>query len=279
VRNQQLHDALAHIQADIQAAGEFQKGMLPRAALDSHRSRMAWLFLPSSRVSGDAINGFRLDENHIGFYNVDVAGHGVAAAMVGMLMTQSLDPRSTGCVLRQQGPEGQVRITPPAQALAALNRQMTSLELGSNYLTCTYGVLDERSGDTVLVRAGHTMPVIVRADGTTEVLEEEGDMPIGLFDFADYHHLHCHLGPGDRLCLYSDGVTECESPQEEEYGVARLATYLSTQGHEPIEAITHAFRQEMRCWSGSASDAFKDDVSMLIIERAPANGAGPTPAV
>jgi sigma-B regulation protein RsbU (phosphoserine phosphatase) len=279
VRNQQLHDALAHINADIHAAGEFQKAMLPRAALDSHRSRMAWLFLPSSRVSGDAINGFRLDENHIGFYNVDVAGHGVAAAMVGMLMTQSLDPRSTGCVLRLQGPDGQVRITPPAQALAALNRQMTSLELGSNYLTCTYGVLDERSGDTVLVRAGHTMPVIVRADGTAEVLEEEGDMPVGLFDFADYHHLHCRLAPGDRLCLYSDGVTECESPQEEEYGVERLAAYLSAHQHEPIKSITHAFHHEMRRWSGSDSDAFKDDVSMLVIERAPANGAGPTPAV
>lgn len=279
VRNQQLHDALAHIQADIQAAGEFQKGMLPRAALDSQRSRMAWLFLPSSRVSGDAINGFRLDAHHIGFYNVDVAGHGVAAAMVGMLMTQSLDPRSAGCVLRQPGPDGQIRITPPAQALDALNRQMTSLELGSNYLTCTYGVLDERSGETVMVRAGHTVPVIVRANGTAEVLDEEGDMPVGLFDFADYHHLHCTLAPGDRLCLYSDGVTECESPQEEEYGVERLAAYLSARQHTPVESIPPAFRDEMRRWSGSDSDAFKDDVSMLVIERAPAHGAGPTPAI
>jgi phosphoserine phosphatase RsbU/P len=277
VRNRQLHDALAHINADIHAAGEFQKAMLPRAALDSQRSRMAWLFLPSSRVSGDAINGFRLDDEHIGFYNVDVAGHGVAAAMVGMLMTQSLDPRSTGCVLHRPGQDGQTRITPPAQALLALNRQMTSLELGSNYLTCIYGVLDERTGETVLVRAGHTVPVIARADGSTEVLDEEGDMPVGLFDFADYHHLHCQLAPGDRLCLYSDGVTECESPEEIEYGVERLAAFLASRRQDPIEALPHAFREEMRRWSGHDSDAFKDDVSMLVIERT--NGAGPTPAM
>ena len=277
LRNHQLHGALAQIHADIQAAGEFQKGMLPRAALDSQRSRMAWLFLPSSRVSGDAVNAFRLDDHHIGFYNVDVAGHGVAAAMVGMLMTQSLDPRSAGCVLRQTGADGQQQITPPAQAIEALNRQMTSLELGSNYLTCTYGVLDERSGEAVLVRAGHTMPVIARADGSTEVMEEEGDMPVGLFDFADFHHLRCTLAPGDRLCLYSDGVTECESPEDEEYGVDRLARYLSARQHEPLDAIPQAFREEMRRWSGNASDAFKDDVSMLIIERA--DGAGPMPAM
>jgi phosphoserine phosphatase RsbU/P len=129
------------------------------------------------------------------------------------------------------------------------------------------------------VRAGHTVPVIVRADGTTEILDEEGDMPVGLFDFADYHHLHCRLAPGDRLCLYADGVTECESPAEVEYGVERLAAFLSAHQHDPLDALVHAFREAMRQWSGSDSDAFKDDVSMLLIERTHAYGAGPTPAV
>ena len=92
-RNKLLNDALSRIDADIRAAAEFQKGMLPNGSLDSTRSRFCWLYLPSARVSGDGLNYFRLDEHHVGFYNVDVAGHGVASAMVGMLMTQSLDPR------------------------------------------------------------------------------------------------------------------------------------------------------------------------------------------
>lgn len=276
-RNALLNDALSHIAADIRAAAEFQKGMLPSGSLDSTRSGFDWLFLPSASVSGDAINCFRLDEHHVGFYNVDVAGHGVASALVGMLMTQSLDPRSTGCVLRKTDANGHIVITPPAEAVAVLNRQMTSLELGSNYLTCSYGLLDERSGEVVLVRAGHTMPVIVRANGATEVLEDEGDMPVGLFDSADYHHLHLRLAPGDRLCLYSDGITESESADEVEYGVDRLAVFLCDAIGWPLAEVTHRFKDEMRRWSGNSSDAFKDDVSMLLIEYV--NGTGTPPEV
>jgi sigma-B regulation protein RsbU (phosphoserine phosphatase) len=276
-RNAALNGALAHIDTDIRAAAEFQKGMLPRGALDSTRSAFDWLFLPSSSVSGDAVNCFRLDAHHVGFYNVDVAGHGVASAMVGMLMTQSLDPRSSGCVLRRTGADGRVCITPPAEAVAALNRQMTSLELGSNYLTCTYGLLDERTGEVLLVRGGHTMPVVVRADGSSQVLDEEGDLPVGLFDSADYHHIHVRLQAGDRLCLYSDGVTESESASEEEYGVEQLAAFLGQSIGWPLADVTRRFRDEMRRWSGQTSDAYKDDVSMLLIEYA--NGTGPSPAI
>ena len=274
-RNKLLNDALSRIDADIRAAAEFQKGMLPNGSLDSTRSRFCWLYLPSARVSGDGLNYFRLDEHHVGFYNVDVAGHGVASAMVGMLMTQSLDPRSSGCVLRRTGADGHVLITPPSEAVAVLNRQMTSLQQGSNYLTCSYGLLDERSGEVVLVRAGHTMPVVVRADGTTEVLDDDGDMPVGLFDSADYHDIHLRLAPGDRLCLYSDGVTESESAHELEYGVARLAQFLGAAISWPLAEVTRRFKGELRHWSGNSSDVFKDDVSMLVIEYV--NGAGPPP--
>jgi sigma-B regulation protein RsbU (phosphoserine phosphatase) len=276
-RNAALNEALAHIDTDIRAAAEFQKGMLPRGALDSTRSGFDWLYLPSSSVSGDAVNCFRLDEHHVGFYNVDVAGHGVASAMVGMLMTQSLDPRSSGCVLRRTGADGAVCITPPAEAVAALNRQMTSLELGSNYLTCTYGLLDERTGEVLLVRGGHTMPVVVRANGSSQVLDDDGDMPVGLFDSADYHHIRVRLQAGDRLCLYSDGVTESESAAEVEYGVEQLAAFLGQSVGWPLADVTRRFKDEMRRWSGQASDAYKDDVSMLLIEYA--NGTGPSPAI
>jgi phosphoserine phosphatase RsbU/P len=276
-RNALLDQALKHIDADIRAAAEFQKGMLPHEATRWPRSAFDWLFLPSSSVSGDAVNCFRLDEHHIGFYNVDVAGHGIASAMVGMLMTQSLDPRSSGCVLRRPGPDGATQITPPQEALAALNRQMTSLELGSNYLTCTYGVLDERCGAVRLVRAGHTMPVIVRASGVHEVVEEEGDMPIGLFDFAEFHVINLQLAAGDRLCLYSDGVTESESPEEEEYGAARLGEFLGRTNGQPLPLVISQFKNEMQRWNGNTGEAFKDDVSMLVIEYA--NGTGPLPAV
>jgi sigma-B regulation protein RsbU (phosphoserine phosphatase) len=276
-RNQLLKDALTRIDADIQAASEFQQQMLPCAPLDSSRSSCGWLYLPSARVSGDALNFFRLDENHVGFYNVDVAGHGVASAMVTMLMTQSLDPRSTGCLLLRTGADGKAVITPPDEALSMLNLQMTGMALGSNYLTCAYGILDERSGRVRLVRAGHTLPVIVHADGRTAIVDNEGDMPVGLFDFALFHNIEFALGPGERLCIYSDGVTESVSPAEVEYGVARLADFLGSTISVPLHGVTELLTAELRSWSGGSGNAFNDDVSMLVVEYA--NGAGPSPAV
>ena len=276
-RNQRLKAALALIDADIQAASEFQKEMLPQTDLASARSNFSWLYLPSARVSGDALNCFRLDEHHVGFYNVDVSGHGVASAMVSMLMTQSLDPRSSGCLLRSIATDGTVTITAPAKALSMLNLQMTGMALGSNYLTCVYGVLDERNGKVRLVRAGHTMPVVVHADGRTAILDDEGDMPVGLFDSALFHHIDFALEPGERLCVYSDGVTESQSPEETEYGVVRLAAFLGGTIALPLKQVTQLFTGEMRSWSGGTTDAFDDDVSMLVIEYT--NGAGTSPAV
>jgi sigma-B regulation protein RsbU (phosphoserine phosphatase) len=119
------------------------------------------------------------------------------------------------------------------------------------------------------------MPVVVRANGQTQVLDDDGDMPVGLFDSAEFHAIPLRLAPGDRLCLYSDGVTESESADEVEYGVERLADYLGAAIATPLADVNRHFKDEMHRWSGSTSDAFKDDVSMLLIEYA--NGTGPSP--
>jgi len=121
-----------------------------------------------------------------------------------------------------------------------------------------------------------TVPSIVRADGATEILEADGDMPVGLFDTARFHDIHFKLAAGDRLCLYSDGVTESESAEDIAYGVGRLAAFLGAAAGWPLARVIHQFTDELRRWSGSASDAYEDDVSMLVIEYA--NGTGPPPA-
>jgi phosphoserine phosphatase RsbU/P len=274
-RNEQLGAALGRINEDIRAAGELQRVLLPSAELDSSRCRMRWTYLPSATVSGDAVNFFRLDEHHIGFYNVDVAGHGVASGMIGMLLAQSLDPHSPGSLLFVTDDQGRRVPASPSECVAALNAQMMRFRLGSTYLTCTYGVLDERDGGIRYVRAGHTTPLLLAADGSCRCLDEEGDMPVGMFDFASFHDLTLRLSAGERLVLYSDGVTENESPDGEEYGTQRLAAFLAAQATGPSADISSGLAREMHTWCASEGP-FKDDVSLLLIEYD--NGAGPMPA-
>ena len=145
-RNRQLTDAYAQIQRDIDAAGVFQKGLLPDSTAITNGTQLGWLFLPSNLVSGDALNHFRLDDDHLGFYVLDVAGHGVASAMVAMIVTQYLNPRISGCLYQPQQLSSALVVNDPAATVRALNDQLMRQGIGSNYLTCIYGVLNRRTG-------------------------------------------------------------------------------------------------------------------------------------
>lgn len=277
-RNRRLAEAYGQIQRDVDAAGAFQKSLLPQESIDDRSTRFAWLFLPSRWVSGDALNCFRLDEHRIGFYHFDVAGHGVASAMVAMIVAQLLDPRFSAGLLGQggSGGAGAACADSPAALVRALNAHLLKSGFGANYLTCVYGVLDRRSGEVRLVRAGHTLPLVVQPDGEVRVIDEDGDLPVGLFDDADFHDLELRLAPGARLCIYSDGVTECEDGQGEPYGLARLEAFLRRTAALPAQGVTRAFEDEIRRWAGGEAAGFQDDVSMLLIEHV--QGSGPPPA-
>ncbi|MFM2052933.1 MAG: hypothetical protein RL456_970 [Pseudomonadota bacterium] len=271
-RNRLLGQAYDRIQRDIDAAGAFQKSLLPQDGAEDDAIALSWLFLPSNLVSGDALNHFRLDEHHLGFYVLDVAGHGVASAMVAMIVTQYLNPRLSGCLYRQARLDHrQVVINDPADAMRALNDQLMRQGIGSSYLTCLYGVLDLRDGQVRMVRAGHTLPVVSHADGSIEVIDEEGDFPLGLIEDTDFHVIGFRLRPGSRLCLYSDGITECEGAGRggEQYGLDRLCDFLRRHRPRPVAQVTGLFAEAMREWAGHASGPFADDVSMLLVEYQP----------
>lgn len=274
-KNHRLDEAYQRIQRDVDDASTFQKGMLPNGTVNDHRAKFAWLFIPSMLVSGDGLNYFRLDADHIGFYNMDVSGHGVASAMVSMMVTQMLNPVFTGCLLWETDAHGNRVVKDPAKLISELNEQLLKLNFGSTYLTCIYGVLDLRSGEIRMVRAGHTLPVIVLTNGTALPLEEDGDIPVGMFEGADYHNIVFVLASGSRICFYSDGVTECPDPDGEMFEVERLTDFLQNNSVLSPEEITLKFIPVIRDWKGFGRPDFRDDVSMLIIEYL--SGTGPLP--
>jgi phosphoserine phosphatase RsbU/P len=275
-KNNRLDVAYQQIQKDVDDASTFQKGMLPTGDVNDSRARFAWLFIPSMLVSGDGLNYFRLDDNHIGFYNLDVSGHGVASAMVSMMVTQMLNPVFTGCLLWNVDDAGQRGIKDPAALVGELNEQLLKLNFGSTYLTCVYGVLDLRNGELRMVRAGHTLPVIVSGDGVAQPTTDEGDMPVGMFEGANFHNIVVVLQPGSRICFYSDGVTECPDSDGEMFEIERLTNFLEKNFDSEPNNLTLKFAPIIRAWKGIDIPDFLDDVSMLVIEYV--SGTGPLPA-
>lgn len=266
-RQRELEAASQRIQEDVAAAAGFQRGLLPTHKQGQQEGAVQWLFMPSNAVSGDALNYFQVDDQHLVFYLMDVSGHGVAAAMVAMNVAQYLNPEVEGCVFKQT--QGRREVLDAAAAVAELNRRICAQDTADKYLTCVYGVLELRTGRLQLVRAGHPVPMVVHADGTCDSIAEEGDLPVALFPDAQFTNHEMQLRPGSRLVVFSDGITECDDAVGEAYGEERLRTYFKTRAGQPLQPLTAEFGQEIQTWRGFPAQAFQDDISLMVVEYAP----------
>ena len=113
-------------------------------------------------------------------------------------------------MLRETSPD-------PASAVTLLNRNLAERCPAGKFITFFYALLDPATGVLLYSNAGHNYPLLLRADGSVEMLAG-GGMVLGLFPMAHYELRETHLAPGDTLALYSDGVTEACSPEGEEFG-------------------------------------------------------------
>lgn len=254
-----LEHAYNQIQADLAAAARIQRQMLPISDLAVSPLRSEWLFLPAAHISGDSFNFFELSEELIGFYHLDVSGHGIPAALLCASLGRSLVPGGG------PGVSALTDFLEPAQFLSDLNRQLcTSEGEVENYATLAYGTLEKHSGLARIALAGHPLPMIARNSGKIEQLEH-GGLPVGMFPEVGYRAQTVQLDPGDQLILYSDGVTDCANNAEEAFGEERLRAVIAANFGKPAVRLRDALVEQLRHWHGPLD--FEDDVSVLILQR------------
>jgi sigma-B regulation protein RsbU (phosphoserine phosphatase) len=265
-RNRKLTDAYEQIRRDLDSAARMQRSFLPDKSLAIGGVAFEWSFLPSLFVSGDELNFFRLDDDHVGFYNLDVAGHGVPAAMLSVTLSRMLSPFGGTTLLKPSGEDSSLcRIPSPSEVARVLNTRFQVTAEDSTYFTMVYGVLNVHTGRARLVQAGHTNPILLRADGTAEVLTD-GDPPIGLTADFDYNDRSVEFRAGDRLFVYSDGISECEDPSNQPFGEERLSTFLYESRQLPMAEALRRLEHVLRAWRGQDTIGFLDDISMLALQ-------------
>lgn len=266
--SEQLRSAHAQIQRDLVLAGEIQRALIPQRDMMVQGIRFERMFCPSTHVSGDALNYFRLDEYHIGFYIIDVAGHGVAPAMMSVLLSRLLSPiMSQGFLLKRticEAPYYEL-VLPPSEVVRELNHQFQNDADNLPYFTMIYGVIDTDTRTLQFCQAGHPSPLYM-ARGASPQLLGEGGFPVGLLPVADYDSMTLSYGSGDRLFLYSDGITECANSEGEMFGPVRLQRFLAKTRDLPLGEVLRRLRKHMCEWHGG--DLFEDDISVLAIEMA-----------
>jgi sigma-B regulation protein RsbU (phosphoserine phosphatase) len=247
-----------------QLASTLQRTLLPPSLMTVPGMEVAAYYHPASidEVGGDFYDLFPLTGDSWGFFLGDVSGKGAEAAVVTSLARYTL--RSAAVY----NPE-------PVKVLDNLNTVLHQQYRGGDIRFCTviYGSLvpDDTGCAITLVSGGHPPAIVVRADGTTQFLHTDGGMLVGAIPEAKFTEVTAHLGPGDTLLLYSDGLTEArpvdasrERYSEEEL-LDHLAASAATGASEVIGALTELLT--------GFGDGVEDDTALLALSiPLPRNG-------
>lgn len=264
--NKQLEHALAIIQKDIDTAAAFQNELLPPNNIQYGNYKFNWFLIPTKQLAGDIFNYYLLDDGKIVFFLLDVAGHGVSSSMLSFTLNNILAPYSTENQIftRFDSSESSLLVSSPAMLFKKLNEHFFKSHDAMQYFTIIYGIIDPVTDKIKLSRAGHTNPIILRNDGNVEFLNIKGTA-IALLSEADFEEVEFRLFPGDRLLLYSDGITECIRETNEIFGFDRFKDFLSGKNETDSAALLEEIKRAIIEFKHKAE--FEDDLSALIVEK------------
>ncbi|MHC4990855.1 MAG: PP2C family protein-serine/threonine phosphatase [Planctomycetota bacterium] len=195
-----IEGQMAKMHDELQLAAMVQREFLPKELPPLHGVEFSAMWRPANYVSGDLYDVIRLDEDHVGLFVADAIGHGVPAALMTMAIYRSLQVKEI---------EGtSYRLVPPSEVLARLNADMIRRQSRvTRFATAVYAIVDCARRTMTIAGGGHPPPMLLRGDGTTEMIETTGGL-IGIFPDEDFEEVEVELAVDDRLLLYSDGFEQ-----------------------------------------------------------------------
>jgi len=261
-QNQDLSHANERMKRDLDAAARVQQTLLPDSLPEVQGLSFAWSYRPCDELAGDALNIFRINDDLIALYLLDVSGHGVPAALLSVTVTRGLHPRAGGVASLVAGPGANPEAVDPVQVASTLNSLYPMASNGGHYFTMVYGLLDVHTRRLRFTVAGHPGPILAPTAGQPRRLDVSG-FPIGMIDAAEYDESVIELRPGDRLYLYSDGVTEEVNAQGEMFGDERLLSAIADGQTLSLNDTVESLVRKVVAWRGE--EHLRDDVSILAI--------------
>jgi phosphoserine phosphatase RsbU/P len=245
----ELRDKLA-LKGDLEIARQIQFGLLPFDPFERDGTSVLAAMRPANTVGGDYFDIIELGQRHVAIAVGDVAGKGIPAALLMALLQGSLR------TLLSAGLRG-------ADLMRTLNAHLHANIPTNRLITLFYAEYDPVNGTLRYVNAGHNAPFVLRADGAQR-LPATG-MALGILPDSVYDVLETRLAPGERLFLFTDGVTEAFDPQEREYGEDRLKAWLLANAGLPPAALIDGLREDVLAFCGAMRP--RDDMTMMLVAR------------
>ena len=240
---------------EMEIARTIQLGLLPSAVPVLPGIALAGSCVPAREVGGDYYDFLPREPPTLDLVIADVAGHGVGAALI-MAETRTF--------IRSQAQH----FATTDQTLRAINEFLyEDLDRAELFITMCYLRYDTASGRLAFANAGHPPPLVWRAaSASCERLDAEG-LILGVKKEVRFEEQRVALHPGDILLLFTDGITEAESPEGSFFGEERLAALLQDLHALPPEQLIEQLRQQVGLFTGSGS--FSDDVTLVVMKMEP----------
>lgn len=243
---------LASLQQELRIASDLQRSVLPVDFPDRPTFLVHGVMEPAKEVGGDFYDFFDRQDGRFAVVIADVSGKGVPAAFF-MAICRTLlkaialfEPDPATCV-RQLN-----------DLLSAGNDQMM-------FVTLFFGVYDPQTGRLDYVNAGHNPPFVADADGAVRMLEASQDIAVAVVEDMAFTNRSLTLAAGDRLILYTDGMTEAFAPDGTEFGEARLSDAIRDTRAVPGGTVTRALVEIVHRFEEGGDQS--DDMTLLILDR------------
>jgi sigma-B regulation protein RsbU (phosphoserine phosphatase) len=250
-KNRMLEQHVARIENDLAVARNVQRALLPEQDRKLDGVKVTFKHLASENLGSDFVD-YLIDEQGV-FHLIfaDVSGHGIASALFASQLKVLF-------VSMTQRP------LPPRTVMDQINQLSQRFMTKGYYYTAIYLQYDRRSRQLVLVNAGH-VPLLLLEKATGKVKQvESNNSPLGLFPNERYHDVQLSVGPGDKVLLLTDGLTEHVNSSNEMFEISRVVKSLRANGSLGALEIINGLLKEAREF-GSVP-VFSDDVTVAVID-------------
>jgi len=243
-------DSIRKRKSELEIAANVQQKLFPHQVHQLLTVDYAGHCVAAREVGGDYYDFLDAGDRTIGFVLGDVSGKGVPAALL-MANLQAC--------FRSQEPRALLQ---PAHVLETVNRHFFDSTAAERFATLFFGIYDDRTRALRYVNCGHVPPMLLRASGAMETLDPT-TTPIGAFRHWSCIEREVTLAAGDTLLIYSDGVTEAESPSGDDFGEERLVRCLRQTHGTPAKQLVHCIVESVTEFSHGSRF---DDVTVVAIK-------------
>ncbi len=253
IENARLYERVARSEArlerDLRRAQEIQMHLMPGIAPKIPGLDVALHFQPARELGGDLYEFLSYGRDRQVIIVGDVSGKGAPAALYGAMASGTL---------RSLAPQK----LPPPDMMKQLNVMFLERKIEGHFITLTYAIWEPRSKSLTLANAGMPLPILVRK-GQCRAIRAEG-VPLGLLEHTEYQPATVNLESGDLLAFFSDGITEANDPQQEEFGSRRLENILRQNSEKPPQEIVSRVFEELKVFE--AGRLQRDDQTLVILK-------------